>query len=116
MGIDGIGGKPSVIPPADVTGSVSVGGPNKEFSISEAREPVAVREATLLDKLSAGEISKEDYLEAQVEQAVGHLEGVVPEAQLSMIKDHLRSQLEADPGLSRLVQQATGVVPSKHER
>ena len=118
MGIDGIGGKPGGFPTSGVTGTDGLRGSGKEFKVEglQVQSAQGATEASALDKLGAGEISMDDYLNQQVELAVQHLEGAVPESQLTTIKEQLRGQLESDPGLSRLVQQATGVVPAQDDR
>jgi hypothetical protein len=61
-----------------------------------------------LQRLDAGVISLEEYLELQVTEAVSHLEGKLPADQLDFVRDSLKSQLAEDPVLVELVRRTTG--------
>lgn len=120
MGIDGIGrgGGPSV--PADparptgpARGGAAAGAPGKEFSATavDAAEGVSGAERSeALGKLEKGELSLEQYLDSQVQQATQHLQGRVSPTQLQAIQETLRDELSADPVLIELVKRATGKV------
>lgn len=106
MGIDGIGG----------SGPPGVGGPKigpastgAEFNVGAAEAP---RESAELQKLDAGEISLDQYLDGRATEAVAHLEGQLGPEQLAVVKAQLVEQMKSDPAISRLVQRATGVAQS----
>jgi hypothetical protein len=64
-----------------------------------------------LERLGRGEISVDQYLDVRVADAVQHLEGRVPAAQMDFIRSALRDSLAADPVVAELVRRATGAVP-----
>jgi hypothetical protein len=66
--------------------------------------------STPLERLRAGEINVERYLDLKVEDATKHLTGIPP-AQLESIRASLRHRLATDPALTALVKQATGFEP-----
>ncbi len=56
--------------------------------------------------LSTGQISLSEYMDMAVDRALAHLTTSVSEARLQLMREVLRGQLEQDPHLSRLVEQA----------
>jgi hypothetical protein len=62
--------------------------------------------ATPLERLRAGEIDRDGYLDLKVDDATAHLSGLHPE-ELDAVKTVLRGQLASDPALVELVRQAT---------
>jgi hypothetical protein len=80
-----------------------------------AAPPVALGGASALERLRAGEIDLEGYLDAKVLEATRHLVGL-PAAELLAIQQALRDELATDPALSDLVTHATGKRPGpSHE-
>jgi hypothetical protein len=63
-----------------------------------------------LERLRAGEISLDQYLDDRVAAAAAHLRGRVSEEQLKAACEVLREQLLADPVMVELVQR---VVPPR---
>jgi hypothetical protein len=66
--------------------------------------------ATSLERLRAGQIDVNAYLDAKVDEATAHLHGL-PRAELEAIRKMMRDQLATDPALAGLVKQATGHAP-----
>ena len=117
MGIDGInkGGGPAGISP---TASGSIGGVAgaDEFSVGDVQPTTGVTATAPLDRLKAGEIDVDSYLDMRVEQATAHLAGRVDPEQLGFIRSSLRAQLEQDPALVDLVRRATESTAKSMER
>jgi hypothetical protein len=59
------------------------------------------------DRLAAGEIDVEGYLDLKVIEATAHLEGL-GRAHHDVVRGALRAQLETEPELMALVGRATG--------
>ena len=125
MGIDGIGGgKPPIGPSAGANGAAKVGG--EGFSLdrtggsskastierNQIEQSHEVNATADLERLQAGEISLDDYLQTRADKAVAHLESVVSADQLSIIKEQLVHQMKQDPSVAALVQRATGILPT----
>lgn len=111
MGIDGIGR--SGAPPPGVGGAEGAGGVDKEFSVGskdavEGAGVDGVRGDAPLDKLDSGELSLDQYLDAQVGEATQHLQAHVSPARLQEIQSVLRAELATDPALVEWVARATG--------
>jgi hypothetical protein len=123
MAIDRIG-KGGAPPAAGGAGGPT--GPNrpaeagKTFSVDAAEGATAARPADAvaapspLAELRAGRLSLDGYLDAKVNEATAHLEGMPP-AKLAELKNLLRDKLASDPTLTELVAQATGQVPTPPE-
>ncbi len=130
MGIDGIGRGGGIPPgpgsPGGPGGAGGPGGPDgpgrsgpagaagKEFSPNpvDAAEGVSGAERSeALGKLEKGELSLDEYLDGQVQEATQHLEGRISPEQLEAIRQTLRDEMSSDPVLVELVQRATGKVP-----
>jgi hypothetical protein len=130
MAIDRIGKGGAAPPVAPNEGPVSVGRserserperPERTFEASLERaaaapevqrvSPVA---PTPLERLRAGEIDVDRYVDLKVEQATSHLSGLRPH-DLDAIRAALRVQVASDPVLADLVQQATGRAPTVPE-
>ncbi len=60
------------------------------------------------EMLCTGRISREQYIERAVESAIAHLRGHVDAERLSTMQELLRSQLQNDPLLSKLVSTVEG--------
>jgi hypothetical protein len=119
MGIDSIGkkGPPTPPLPADVPGAARpAGGSARPFEVSTAGADPAPRAGavdaprTALDRLRAGEIDVNGYVDVKVREATAHL-AVLPPGELEPIRAALRDRLASDPGLVELVRKATGAVP-----
>ena len=116
MGIDKIGknnGLPDVSGPSGTETSAPVDRTFAEVHADKtgrtegAAQAQATAGASPLDKLRAGEIDVNGYVDARIEQATSGLKGLT-EKQLGSIRSVLREQMMTDPSLADLVQQATG--------
>ncbi|MGA7122986.1 MAG: hypothetical protein WBY94_22985 [Polyangiaceae bacterium] len=118
MGIDQIGKRgPPVQPPADPIGRARVGETERSFepSVTPTSTPSTQVHAletprTALDRLRAGEVDANGYVDLKVQEATAHL-GNLPERQLQAIRDVLRDRMASDPTLVELVGKATGHTP-----
>lgn len=122
MGIDKIGKNTGV---QDTTGAgAAEAGPAApvERSFAEVHaEKTSAAEGTTnasgtspLERLKAGEIDVNGYIDARVDQATQGLKGLST-SQLGSIRLVLREQMLTDPGMSELVRQATGHAPKLPE-
>jgi hypothetical protein len=68
-------------------------------------------EEELVRKLRDGEIDKDQYYEASVERSIARLRGVVPLDQLEVVRETLREELESNPVLIKMLQDALAQVP-----
>lgn len=117
-GIDGIGKRGA--PPPPVAPREAAEGTSKVAEVSTSFREVAaskgvegagrVSASPALDQLRAGNVDVNGYLDLKVNEATAGLSGL-PSAELDSIKRVLREQLSGDPGLSDLVQKATGAKP-----
>ncbi len=71
---------------------------------------LALSASTPLEKLRAGEIDLDRYLDLKVNDATAHLGGLRAH-EMEGLRSLLREQLTSDPSLVDLVQQATGQRP-----
>jgi hypothetical protein len=71
------------------------------------RTATASSESPLFQRLERGEISREQYLDARVEEAIAPFAAMLTRDQLDFMRTTLREQLELDPILVELVQRAT---------
>jgi hypothetical protein len=118
MGIDRIGPNRSPVPPSSAPAAgppAAAGQPFQVDRTTSARAaastpPVAASPSSALDRVRAGHLSLEGYLELKVEEATGHL-GALTSEQLESIRSALRDRLAADPALADLVRTATGQSP-----
>lgn len=116
MSIDriGKGGAPPPVPPKEADATHRPEGASRPFEVraekAGAANAVEKSAPTPLERLRAGEIDVERYLDLKVEAATAHLEGI-PAAQLESIRSSLRQRLSSDPALAALVKQATGHAP-----
>jgi hypothetical protein len=112
MGVDGINGAgpsgpPDALPATDSAGAAT------PFSATAAGE---ARPVTDLDRVASGELSVEQYLDARVERATGHLANALSPDQLAAVQEELREQLATDPMLQRLVQRTLGATAPEPPR
>ena len=110
MGIDGIGKPPGAPPIEAPSGTSGAPGTGATFRV-ESAGPASSVQSTELERLTRGEISLDDYLDARVTEAVQHLEDKLSSDQLAFVRQTLRDQLATDPVLVELVRQATGKTP-----
>jgi hypothetical protein len=132
MGIDGIGKGGRVPPPAGGGGEISgpkgaekaaetgrafdVRGPAEKTpaqNTQNARDVGAV-ERTPLERLRAGEIDVNGYVDIKVDAATRHLQGL-GKVELEHIRATLRHQMANDPAILDLVKQAAGSAPTSRD-
>ncbi len=107
MGIDGIN-KPGAGAPAGLGDIPAASGrAGESFRVGETSSSQPVTGSEDLARLSRGEISVDQYLDARVVQAVSHLAQKLSPAQLDYVRDTLREQLTTDPVLTELVRRTT---------
>lgn len=113
-GIDGIGKRGPVAQPEAALGNPKAAEATTAFrDVAASKAAVGaerVSSSTALDQLRAGKVDVNGYLDLKVNEATAALEGL-PRGELDAIKRALREQLSSDPGLSELVQKATGARP-----
>jgi hypothetical protein len=114
MSIDRIGKGPGVTPLAtgDVKGPSATTGTGETFRVSRAAEATG---PSAVERVRAGEISVDQYLDIKVNEATAHLAGKLPADQLAFVQSSLREQLAADPVLVELVERASGATPPSRE-
>lgn len=116
MGIDSIGKKGPPVPPAggEVGGPARSTGTGRPFEVSKPAPTAAAgaveASRTALERLRAGEIDVNGYVDMKVQEATAHL-GALPPARLAEVQAALRERMAADPALVDLVRKATGAVP-----
>ena len=85
-------------------------GVTSEFSL-EAGAPAQsagdVAASSDLQRLEQGQITLEQYLDVQVQNALSHLVDKLQPAQLDELRTQLREELRVDPVLVELVRRAT---------
>lgn len=57
----------------------------------------------------AGQMTRDEFLDLQVERATKHLEGTMAESRLTTLREMLRLQLELDPVLAGLASRSMAV-------
>ena len=120
MGIDRVGkGAPPVEAPG-LEGAAAPAAPAQPFSGAGAAAPVSSPGApTALDRLRAGELTLDGYIESRVDEATAHLVGSTPggvaPAALESIRGALRDRITSDPLFVELVQTATGQTPEPRD-
>ena len=60
----------------------------------------------LVRKLRDGEIDKAQYYDASVERSMARLRGVVPAEQLAIVRETLREEVESNPVLNKMLEDA----------
>jgi len=114
MAIDRIGGKGAAPPAPEAEVPAKPAAPFNVKDAGAARGAEAasqVAPSSALQRLRAGEIDANGYVELKVEEATRHLHGLRP-ADLEAIRDELRERLSSDPALGDLVQAASGTRPA----
>jgi hypothetical protein len=116
MGIDGIGksGPPLPPPPVPEAGAASHAAPTgRTFQVQDATpaptaQPVAPgAPPRALDRLCAGEVDVQGYVDLKVDEATAHL-SALPPIELDAIRTALREQMTEDPVFAELVRTAAG--------
>ncbi len=112
MSIDRIGRGGAPPAPKPATGAERARGAEapKVFEVQLERAAPTGSVAPV-DRLRAGEVDLDGYLDQKVGEATAHLRGLHP-TELEGIRATLRDQLAHDPTLVDLVQQATGQAPA----
>lgn len=113
MGIDGIGGKPPIGPSGGPLGSAATSG--GDFSLERGGGASDTRASEVsaggaLERLQAGELSLDEYVDTRVANAVAHLSNLLTPEQLEALRQQLKEQLQDDHTAAMLLQRATGVV------
>jgi hypothetical protein len=116
MGIDRIGKGGGIAPTGagNVSGSSPTGPTQETFKVARTAPTEAASNAAL-DRVRSGEMTINQYLDHQVDQATSHLSGKLSVEQMDFIRQSLREQLSSDPALVDLVKGATGAVPPSTE-
>ena len=113
MGIDGIQKPGGGTPKIESSGTPRTDGDFKAtLDTSPSAPALGADSSTALQRLDAGNISVDEYLDLQVNDAVAHLEGKLPPNQLQFVRESLRDQLSEDPVLVELVRRTTSLVGS----
>ena len=112
MAIDGVGrgNVPGGVPPVPSQGV----GETTDFQVGSADAIRSTVGSEALERLQRGELTVDQYLEAQVAAATAHLQSL-PAERLEVVRGMLREALRSDPVLVELVRRATGVVPTELE-
>jgi hypothetical protein len=84
--------------------------PEAKGAAASVDQTAAAAPATPLARFKAGEIDVHGYLDAKVEEATAHLQGLPP-TDLADLRKLLKDQMTSDPGLADLVRAATGKTP-----
>ncbi|MGC4068262.1 MAG: hypothetical protein QM784_27155 [Polyangiaceae bacterium] len=78
---------------------------------SQEQTSTATAESPLLQRLERGELTREQYLDARVEEAIAPFSNTLTRDQLDFMRTTLRERLQLDPALVELVQRATAGAP-----
>jgi hypothetical protein len=106
-GVEGPSRGASVGRPFEVPGNASVGTTGTQNAApADAVQPPR----TALERLRAGEIDVNGYVDLKVNEATTHL-GALPAPELERVRLALRDRMAGDPTLVDLVRTATGSVP-----
>jgi hypothetical protein len=66
-----------------------------------------------LDRLSRGEVTREQYLDYRIDEAISPFANRVSPENLEFMRATLREQLELDPTLIELTRRATSAAPTR---
>jgi hypothetical protein len=125
MGIDRIGPPVPPVPPApaETTGTGRLARTDTPFELTPPDAPTATPlqgaavqggqvepTRTALQKLRAGEIDLNGYLDLKAHEATAHL-AALPPSELEALRSAMRDRMASDPTLVELVRTATGRVP-----
>lgn len=109
MGIDGIG-KPVSPPNLGELSSVESAEVRLEpmrATRSDAPAAIGPSESGLLSQLEQGQITREQYLDGRIDEAVSPFASRLSPDQLEHIRSTLREQLQLDPMVVDLIRRAT---------
>lgn len=112
MSVDGIGGggrNVGGVGPLD--GATAPNSTDSAGDVGRAGEAERTLATGELERLGRGEITLDQYLDGRVADAIEHLHGRMPAAQIDFVRAALRESLASDPVLVELVRRATGSVP-----
>jgi hypothetical protein len=126
MAIDriGKGGAPASVPelggssasrPAGQAFVEAGGGPLAASPASPASPAAVAAPSSALERLRAGAIDVDGYLNLKTEEATAHLSSLPP-VQLEAIRSALRDRLASDPSLVDLVRTATSGAAPRDDR
>jgi|SRR5579859_874662 len=119
MGIDRIGkhGPPTSSPPKEVRGPATPSAGERPFEVARQAPPPAATPAdpirpptAALDRLRAGEIDLNGYVDQKIDEATAHLAKLSP-VQLEAVRSALRDRIRSDPTFVDLLRTATGQAP-----
>ncbi len=121
MPIDRIG-KGGGIPPQVPSTGPGETAPTKPFQVNptggsletQKTKAASAVEASPLEKLRAGKIDVDQYVELKLDHATSHLQGLHAD-ELGAVREVLRDKIVQDPQLVDLVRQATGRVPTPRD-
>lgn len=117
MSIHSIGGNkpgaPALTPEGALTPSTQAAASDAPFELnaSGAEASAEVLKPNALERLKAGEISLDEYLDSQVELATSHLKSSLGPEEFAFIQESLKGDLRTDPSLIELTRRATGLTP-----
>ncbi len=124
-GAPGAGGAGGASGPSGATGPSRATETGRTFDVhgkesAEARAAQQTQaterpERTALERLRAGEVDVNGYVDLKVDAATKNLSGL-PRVELEKIRDTLKHQMAHDPAVMDLVKQATGAVPSSEAK
>jgi restriction endonuclease Mrr len=109
MGIDGIGSStsPSNLEAPSSLESAEVRLEPTVATRSDAPAPITPTESGLLQQLEQGQLTREQYLERRIEEAVAPFANKLAPEQLEHVRQTLREQLQFDPTVLELIRRAT---------
>lgn len=117
MGIEGIFGSAGVggVEPDAMVDAAS-GPTNVSSAAAIAETPPAgeVEPTSAIERLRAGAIDLDGYLDAKVEQAIAPFQGLAA-GDVELLRSMLRERIGTDPALVDLVRGATGRIPEPRE-
>jgi hypothetical protein len=109
MGIDGIGKPPSPPNIGELTSleSAEVRLEPARATRSDAPSAIGASDTGLLSQLEQGQITREQYLDRRIDEAVSPFASRLSPDQLEHVRSTLREQLQIDPAIVDLIRRAT---------
>jgi hypothetical protein len=111
MSIDRIGKGKGVTGTDALQSTQKIGG--KE--VFEVQNTQATGSLNPAERVRAGELSMNDYIDLRVNEATQHLEGKLGPNDLSSIRGMLREQMLVDPAIQDMIKAATGSFPASSD-